>query len=155
MALAVIDSFRGDHYFLSNFYLAPVPFRGAVFPSSEHAFMAAKTESVVEFQAILAARTPGEAKALGRKVSLVPNWDTIRYGVMYDVLLSKFANNPGLRDALLATRGTLLVEGNDWHDQTWGSCTCSRHEGTPGDNALGVILMALRLRLGVAQPRSA
>jgi len=144
----VIDSFRGEHYFLSNFYRCDVPFRGAIFPSSEHAFMAAKTADPSEFHAILAAGTPGEAKKLGRTVSLVPNWDTTRYSVMYDVLLSKFTSNLELRDALRATQGALLVEGNDWHDQTWGSCMCPQHADAPGDNALGIILMALRLRLG-------
>lgn len=148
MAHLVIDSFRGEHYFLSNFYGCAVPFRGAIFPSSEHAFMAAKTADPEEFYAILAASTPGEAKKLGRTVSLVPDWDATRYSVMYDVLLSKFTNNLELRDALLATRGALLVEGNDWHDQTWGSCACPQHADVHGDNALGIILMALRLRLG-------
>lgn len=147
--MKVIDSFRGDHYFLSNFYLAPVPFRGVVFPSSEHAFMASKTSDPDAFHAILAAETPGEAKRLGRKVSLVDGWDTLRYGVMYEVLLSKFTYNEDLRALLLATRGSLLVEGNTWHDQIWGSCVCPKHENIPGDNALGVILMSLRLRLGI------
>lgn len=147
--MQVIDSFRGDHYFLSNFYPALVPFRGVVFPSSEHAFMAAKTNDPDEFRAILSAETPGDAKRLGRKVSLVADWDTLRYGVMYEVLLSKFTYNKDLRTLLLATRGSLLVEGNTWHDQTWGTCVCPKHEDVPGDNALGVILMTLRLRLGI------
>lgn len=149
--MKVIDSFRGEHYFLSNFYSAPVPFRGAVFPTSEHAFMAAKTSDPAAFHAILSAATPGDAKKLGRTVPLVADWDAIRYGVMYDVLLSKFTHNGGLRTRLMATRGALLVEGNTWHDQTWGSCVCPQHTEIPGDNALGVILMALRLRLGIGK----
>lgn len=149
--MRVIDSFRGEHYFLSNFYPTPVPFRGVVFPTSEHAFMASKTSEPDEFNAILNAPTPGDAKKLGRKVSLVPDWDAIRYGVMYDVLLSKFTHNLSLRGDLLATRGALLVEGNTWHDQTWGSCVCPQHAEVPGDNALGVILMTLRLRLGIGK----
>lgn len=149
--MQIIDSFRGEHYFLSNFYPAQVPFRGVVFPSSEHAFMAAKTDNPDSFRAILNAPTPGDAKKLGRKVPLIADWDTVRYVVMYEVLLSKFTHNADLRARLLATRGALLVEGNTWHDQTWGSCTCPQHEDVPGDNALGVILMSLRLRLGIGQ----
>ena len=136
--MKVIDAFRGGHYFLSNFYPAPVPFRGEVFPTSA-------------FHAILTAATPGDVKKLGRTVSLVADWDTVRYGVMYDVMLSKFTHNADLRERLLATRGALLVEGNTWHDQTWGSCVCPQHTEIPGDNALGVILMALRLRLGIGK----
>lgn len=149
--MQIIDSFRGEHYFLSNFYPASVPFRGVVFPSSEHAFMTAKTDDPDSFRAILNAPTPGDAKKMGRKVPLIADWDTVRYAVMYEVLLSKFTHNADLRARLLATRGALLVEGNTWHDQTWGSCTCPQHEDVPGDNALGVILMSLRLRLGIGQ----
>ena len=64
---------------------------------------------------------------------------------------SKFTHNADLRERLLATRGALLVEGNTWHDQTWGSCVCPQHAEVPGDNALGVILMTLRLRLGIGK----
>jgi predicted NAD-dependent protein-ADP-ribosyltransferase YbiA (DUF1768 family) len=53
---------------------------------------------------------------------------------------------------LLDTHGVLLVEGNTWHDQVWGSCRCDDHCDTPGGNALGVILMAVRLRLAARHP---
>jgi predicted NAD-dependent protein-ADP-ribosyltransferase YbiA (DUF1768 family) len=38
-----IDSFRGDHAFLSNFFESPIKFEGDVYPTVEHAFQAAKT----------------------------------------------------------------------------------------------------------------
>lgn len=148
-AHTIIDAFRGEHYFLSNYFPAPVPFRGIVFPTSEHAFAAAKTTDIAAVQAIASALTPGDAKAIGRRVALIPHWDALRYATMHDILLAKFTHNPELRDKLLATRGALLVEGNTWHDQTWGSCSCPQHANVPGDNALGVLLMMLRLRLDV------
>ena len=43
---------------------------------------------------------------------------------MADILTAKFTYNPELADKLVATTGRLLVEGNTWHDQTWGNCTC-------------------------------
>ena len=42
---AAIDSVSGAHAFLSNFHPAPVVLDGVTYPSVEHAFQAAKTES--------------------------------------------------------------------------------------------------------------
>ena len=66
---------------------------------------------------------------------------------MEEVVAAKFNHNPDLAGQLLATEGFLLVEGNTWHDQVWGSCRCDDHRDSPGANALGVILMHVRLRL--------
>lgn len=38
-----IDSFRGEHEFLSNFYPAPVEYNGHVFQNNEAAFQARAT----------------------------------------------------------------------------------------------------------------
>ncbi len=38
-----ITSFRGAYSFLSNFYWASVYYEGIMYPTSEHAFQAAKT----------------------------------------------------------------------------------------------------------------
>lgn len=66
---------------------------------------------------------------------------------MESVVTSKFVHNPDLADRLRSTGGSLIVEGNVWHDQIWGGCSCSRHRDVPGGNALGVILMAVRMRM--------
>ena len=147
----IIDSFRGEHRFLSNFYPTPTPYRGVVFPASEHAYAAAKTSDPVAFQRVATASTPGEAKELGRGVELIPDWETVKFDAMWQILWAKFTYSTALRNKLLATRGSLLVEGNDWHDQTWGSCVCQRHVSVPGGNALGVMLKALRLRLDIGR----
>lgn len=150
--VTVINSFRDEYSFLSNFYPSPVNYRGIMFPTAEHAFAAGKTNDTNAIQRIAAASTPAEAKALGRSVSLIPDWDSIKFSVMWDVLWSKFTGNVVPSQKLIATRGALLVEGNSWHDQVWGDCTCRKHAEIPGDNALGVMLMALRLHIGIQQP---
>lgn len=105
---------------------------------------------------IAATDDAAEAKAIGRAAPLVTEWDRRKYAVMESIVEAKFRHNPDLADKLAATRGSLLVEGNIWHDQTWGSCSCHRHRDTPGDNALGVILMAVRMRLAAgSQPSGA
>lgn len=143
--MRVIDSFRGDHYFLSNFYPARVRFRGRDFPTAEHAFMSAKTTDERAIERIRTAPTPAEAKQIGRSVALVEDWDRIRFDVMADVLAAKF-DDDSLARRLVATAGAILIEGNTWHDQIWGSCTCDRHRRIDGDNALGVLLMYERIQ---------
>ena len=61
----VIDRFRGKHFFLSNFSPAVTPHRGHLFPSSEHAYMAARTDDPAAIDAILATSDPAEAQRIG------------------------------------------------------------------------------------------
>ena len=147
LVVPVIDRFRGQHFFLSNFYPAPTPYRGSVFPTSEHAFVAAKTRDSDVIRAVLATADPAEAKRIGLAAPLIAGWASQRFAAMEEILNAKFTYNPDLADKLLATAGALLVEGNTWHDQTCGSCSCDEHRDQPGENALGVILMAVRLRI--------
>lgn len=154
---ALIDSFRGEYRFLSNFYPVPVTWRGRTAPSSEHHYMAAKAlpspdgpEPLIgseDAEAIYACATPGKAKRLGRQVVLRDGWDAEeKFAVMRSVLEAKFTD-PTLREALLGTGEALLVEGNTWHDQCWGDCSCPTHQAVPGANHLGRTLMAVRSRL--------
>ncbi len=147
LRIPIIDSFRGDYLFLSNFAAAPTPHRGRVFPTSEHAFAAAKTDDAVAIAEICDAPDPALAKEIGRSAPLIEDWAARRFGAMEEVVAAKFNHNPDLAGQLLATEGFLLVEGNTWHDQVWGSCRCDDHRDSPGANALGVILMHVRLRL--------
>lgn len=155
LPIPVIDAFVGEHEFLSNLWPAPTPYRGRVFPTSEHAYAAAKTDDHEVIGRIAATDDAAEAKAIGRAAPLVAEWDRRKFTVMESVVEAKFRHNPDLADKLAATRGVLLVEGNIWHDQTWGSCSCPRHRDTPGDNALGVILMTVRMRLAAGSQPSA
>lgn len=51
-----------------------------------------------------------------------------------------------LRKQLLATNDAILIEGNRWHDNVWGSCTC-RKCGNKGRNLLGKMLIAERANI--------
>lgn len=147
LTIPVIDRFRGEHFFLSNFYPAPTPYRGVEFPTSEHAFAAARTTDHDAITAILATPDPAEAKQKARAAPLVDDWDTLRFAAMEEIVTAKFTHNAELGDKLVATAGAILIEGNTWHDQTWGSCTCDEHRQVSGGNALGAILMVVRMRL--------
>ena len=139
-----IDSFSEDYAFLSNFWTAPLlaPFDGETYPSLEHAYQAAKTLNAAERAAIRTKLTPGQAKRAGRKVSLRSDWEQVREAVMLELLRVKFGAEP-LRSMLLATGEAELVEGNLWHDLTWGRCSCLQHGGA-GRNLLGQLLMTVR-----------
>lgn len=133
----MIDSFQGEHAFLSNFAASEIEFEGIVFPTVEHAFQAAKTLNMTKRKEIAALPSPGHAKRAGRSVELRPDWEEIKIDVMLECVRKKF-QIPELREALDNTGSELLVEGNWWKDTFWGIC-----EGR-GQNNLGKILMKVR-----------
>lgn len=133
-----IESFSGDYAFLSNFYPCLVPFEGIEYPTAEHAFQAAKTLDLAKRQEIAALPTPAEAKRAGRKLQLRPGWERVKFRMMNQIVDNKFTWNPDLRQLLIKTKGSELIEGNDWNDTFWGVC-----DGA-GENRLGRILMGTR-----------
>lgn len=141
-----ILAFRGPYFFLSNFSGHPTVHAGVRYPTVEHAYQAAKTDDSAARGRIAAARTPGEAKEIGRTVRLRDGWDQQRLDVMLDLLRGKFAD-PDLADRLLATRERSLVEGNDWGDTFWGVC------GGHGANHLGRLLEQVRTELAAVRSR--
>ena len=138
----VIDKFDGQYAFLSNFYESPITDGTSIFPTVEHYFQAAKTDTMQDYLAIAQAKTPGESKRLGRKVHLRSDWEQVKNQVMLDALRKKFAI-PELREKLLATGDADLIEGTVWHDQYWGICNCDRCKGK-GINILGKLLIQVR-----------
>ena len=138
-----IGSFKGEFRFLSNFYPSPVLFYDKEWASVEHAYQAAKTLSSADRCAIGAARTPGEARRLGRIATLRPAWDDIKLNIMRDLVWFKFTEHPELRAKLLATEDAELVEGNTWNDIFWGVDLKTGR----GENHLGKLIMETRDRI--------
>lgn len=136
----MINSFRGKYCFLSNFYEVPVTVYGRTYRNNESAFQAQKViiESDAEDFTNLSA---SEAKRLGRKVRLRCDWEEIKYGVMYDIVLCKFKQNEDLKQMLIETKDEYLEEGNTWGDRVWGTVN------GVGKNLLGEILMQVREEL--------
>lgn len=145
MKTMIINNFTGSNFFLSNFYLCEVRLNGVLYPSVEHAYQAAKTTNPLVREKIRQAKTPGEAKKLGRQTALRAGWESSRLQVMENLLEQKFSN-PELKNRLLDTRDATLVEGNYWGDEFWG---VNSSTGV-GLNHLGKLLMNLRLRLAEA-----
>ena len=137
----IIVDFSGEHSFLSNYWPSPIRWEGDDYPTVEHAYQAAKCLDPVARGGIRDAPTPGDARRLGREVSLRPGWQRQRFHVMRQLLEVKFTSDPELRAKLLATEGAVLVEGNTWGDTYWGTCNGR------GANHLGRLLMDLREQL--------
>lgn len=138
MSNKIIDRFDGQYRFLSNFYEAPLLFRGLVFENAEAAFHSQKCpQQAKQFQGLNAS----QAKRLGRQVVMRPDWDKVRDQVMYEVVFEKFSQNSEIREHLIATGEAMLVEGNTWNDRYWGVCNGI------GQNKLGKILMRVRSEL--------
>lgn len=133
-----ITSFTGDYAFLSNFYPHAVQINGDIYPTSEHAFQALKTDDHAEREKVRFAKTPAAAKVLGKRVTPRVGWDRERFEVMERVVRAKFAD-PELADKLLATGERELIEGNTWRDTTWG-CVKGKDGHWKGRNELGKIL---------------
>jgi len=144
-----ITNFRGKHKFLSNFYSpCPVTYEGMTFPSTEHAYQAAKfTDKKLRVQ-LLKENKPVDVKRLARKLEREGNrrddWNDIKIDVMEGLVMQKFTRYNDLKTSLINTGNARLVEGNTWHDNIWGVCSCPKCVGITGQNHLGKVLMRVR-----------
>lgn len=135
-----ITEFNGENRFLSNFWPCKVVYANIEYPSVEHAFQAAKTLDVEARKAFTQCNA-GEAKRLGRTVTMRNDWDAIKISVMQILLEQKFQKGTLLAAKLIATGDVQLIEGNYWNDRFWGVC-----KGI-GRNNLGKLLMEVRNNL--------
>lgn len=122
----VVNRFDGEYAFLSNFAHRPIVIKGKTWVTIEHIFQAAKTLDEDMREQIRLAPTPGKAKQMGRTVHLRSDWEQVKQEVMLKSVRLKFRQYPGLKEHLLSTKDAVLIEGNTWHDNTWGDCHCPK-----------------------------
>lgn len=139
----MISEFKGENRFLSNFFAVPIMYEGLEYPSVEHAFQAAKTLNQEERVNFTTNKNPVMAKRMGRKVKLRADWEKVKVGIMRELVMLKFSQEP-LKGMLLATGNERLEEGNKWNDRFWG--VCPPRSGR-GENMLGKLLMEARDKL--------
>lgn len=127
---------------------------GVVYSSAEHWMMAEKAELFDDpdtKQLILQAKTPGEAKKLGRKVKNFnpEKWDSEKYSIVMNGNLHKFQQDLDLKEYLLSTNSRVLVEASPV-DPIWGIGLAADNEAAlhpirwKGQNLLGFALMEVR-----------
>ena len=114
----IIDKFRGEYDFLSNFYSCPVTYNGESYLNAEAAFQAQKTQDT-ETRHTMSTMSAKQAKKFGRSLK-DPEWFDKSVRIMYEVLTAKFTQHVELRKKLIATGDAKLVEGNNWNDTFWG-----------------------------------
>ncbi len=149
MAKRRIRYFTAQYRFLSNFYASSIRFGRYTYPTTEHLFQFLKSKPGSSWEtAIRLARSPGKAKIAGQSLVLTVDWDDTRVAMMRLVLRLKFEDKHLVR-RLKSTGTAKLIEGNTWHDNFWGDCTCKQCKGIVGKNMLGILLMDLRENLSV------
>ncbi|QMU75602.1 NADAR family protein [Streptacidiphilus sp. PB12-B1b] len=142
---------------LSQWWPAPFLVDGVRYATAEHWMMAGKARlfgDEASVPPILGARTPAEAKSLGRLVRGFDDerWRTERFELVVRGNVARFGQDPALREYLLGTRNRVLVEASP-RDRVWGIGFGAAHEHATvperwrGLNLLGFALMEARERL--------
>lgn len=142
---------------LSQWWPSPFTVDGVEYRTAEHWMMAGKArlfgdEEIVP--RILRARTPGEAKKLGRLVRGFDEarWAAERFELVVTGSAAKFGQDERLRTYLLGTGQRVLVEASPL-DRIWGIGLAADDERATsperwrGLNLLGFALMEARARL--------
>ena len=132
-----IDSFKGEYFFLSNFYPTKIKYNGIQYLNNEAAFQAQKC-TTMEDRIKFSYLNPSDAKRLGRRIILRNDWESVKISIMREIVFEKFKQNPHLTEKLLDTGNIYLEEGNNWGDRIWGTVN------GVGRNELGKILMEVR-----------
>lgn len=123
----------------SNFTKSSFTYAGQTYKTVEHFFQTRKTLDNVEREKIRTAKTPGEAKRLGRRCTLRPDWESIKFNMMLEGLRAKFTQHGGMAEELKATGTQELCEDSPT-DFIWGW-------RNNGKNLLGKALMQVRKEL--------
>ena len=141
----------------SQWWEAPFQVEGIDYKTAEHWMMAQKAilfNDTEILQSILKAKSPAEAKKLGRKVRNFDEekWVASRYEAVIDGNYQKFNQHPDLKAFLLATGNRILVETSPY-DAIWGIGLIASDERVQqpinwqGTNLLGFALMEVRDKL--------
>lgn len=146
-------AFQGPHSFLSNFFRATVKFNGRVFSTSEHAYQFERAQFLGRHSKaaeILTVITPQEAKRIGNRIGPAREWDMCKVDRLKSITEAKFNQNHHLREKLVSTGSTQLIEAA--HDSFWGAGVPLNarkiKDGTwTGRNVFGVILNDVRTEM--------
>lgn len=142
---------------LSQWWEGVFEVEGVLYKSAEHWMMAQKAkvfEDEAMYQKIIEAKSPAEAKKLGRKVKNFDfdTWEKVRYEIVKEGNLHKFGQSRKLKEYLLNTGSTVLVETSPF-DAIWGigltqdAPNIENPNTWLGSNLLGFALMEVREEL--------
>jgi ribA/ribD-fused uncharacterized protein len=148
----VINFYKaGDDYgCFSNFSPHPIRLKGKTWPTSEHYFQAQKFAGTPDEEEVRKAKSATIAARMGRsrKLPLRKDWESVKDSIMHEAVLAKFNQHADLRETLLATGDSAIIEHTE-KDAYWGD----GGDGT-GKNRLGAILVEVREELRSSIPTS-
>ena len=138
----------------SQWWLSSFEVDNVTYKTAEHWMMAKKAELFKDhavLEKILQAKSPAEAKKLGRQVMNYHEnlWLAARFEIVKEGNNHKFSQNPELKTFLLNTKNRVLVEASPV-DAIWGIGMAGDHkdvmnpEKWKGLNLLGFALMEVR-----------
>lgn len=144
----------------SQWWTSPFELEGQLYPTAEHWMMAAKArlfDDPETLAKILLAPSPAAAKKLGRQVRGFDDavWKKERFELVTRGNVAKFSSTPELRDHLLRTGETILVEASP-RDTIWGIGSSAQSPAARdplkwrGTNLLGFALVQARALLRAA-----
>ena len=109
-------------------------------PTSEHYFQAQKFAGTPDEEEVRLAKSPMIAARMGRSRTrpLRKDWEAVKDRIMHEAVLAKCTQHADLRETLLGTGDSKLVEHTE-NDSYWGD----GGDGS-GRNMLGQILMRVR-----------
>lgn len=151
------DSVNPGPGVFSQWFPSPFVVDGETYATAEHWMMAGKARLFGDHdmaQAILADDSPARAQRRGRKVRgfRQPVWEAHRFELVVQGSVHKFTSTPVLRNFLLGTGPSVLVEASPM-DRIWGIGLVEGDAvGVPpsdwrGLNLLGFALMEARARI--------
>ena len=145
---AVLDTIRfysvnAVYGCFSNFSPRPIRLKGQIWPTSEHYFQAQKFAGTPDEEEVRRAKSPMVAARMGRsrKRPLRKDWESVKDSIMHEAVIAKFSQHADLRETLMATGDSTIVEHTE-NDAYWGD----GGDGS-GKNRLGQILMRVREKL--------
>ena len=139
---------------LSQWWEQPFEVEGITYQTAEHWMMAGKAKLFNDteiLEKIIASSHPHQAKKFGRQVRNFDQkiWEAHRYQIVLDGNLHKFGQEEVLKDYLLSTGNSIMVEASPV-DAIWGIGMAADHpnagdmEQWKGLNLLGFALMEVR-----------
>ncbi|MCL2281030.1 NADAR family protein [Candidatus Saccharibacteria bacterium] len=140
----IIGFYPREFFVFDNFASFAVDYQGRRYPTSEHAYQAAKFWQTAPDLAeeIVRARSAHEAYKLAKdnKNKQLKNWDTVKLSIMEEILRAKLAQNPYVAQKLREAKilDLEIVEDSP-KDDFWGW-----GKNRDGRNELGKIWMKLR-----------
>lgn len=142
---SIIGFYEREFYMFSNFSSFQVRWHGYLWPTSEHAYQAAKfvESDTAVADMIQSAASAHDAYKLAQRYQAhrAADWDEIKTAIMYDICRHKLQQHTYIQEHLRLTGDETLVEDSP-KDSFWGW-----GPDRQGRNELGKIWMQLREEL--------